>query len=104
VTLGDMVKMARPFLLKFAKAEQLPSSMELAGFTKIELHNKYIPFTFTGGSDVLSFFSNLFSLLAFTPIEMREELTNAIDQAYPGEFKMHYHALIAIAKKPNKQS
>ncbi len=97
---GDMVKMARPFLLKFAKAEQLPSSLELAGFNNLKLHNKYIPFEFKIGSEVLAFFSNLFSLLAFTPIEMREELTSAIDKTFPDGFKMHYHALIATATKP----
>jgi SAM-dependent methyltransferase len=101
-SLGDMVKMARPFLLKFSKAEQLPSSMELAGFTGLTLHNKFIPFEFASGSDVLSFFSNLFSLLAFAPVEMREELTQAIDKAFPGGFKMHYHALVAIARKPEE--
>jgi 2-polyprenyl-3-methyl-5-hydroxy-6-metoxy-1,4-benzoquinol methylase len=99
-TLGEMVRMARPFLLKFAKAEKLPSSMELAGFNHLTLHNKYIPFEFANGSDVLSFFSNLFSLLSFAPVEMREELTHAIDKVYSNGFKMHYHALIAVAKKP----
>lgn len=101
-TLGDMIRMARPFLVKFSQAEQLPSAMELAGFQNIELHNKFIPFEFKTGADVLAFFSELFSLLSYSPPAFRADLMNAIDEKYPnGGFTMHYNAVIAFAKKPS---
>ena len=97
--LGDMVSMARPFLTKFSQAEVLPDAMSKAGFRDISEERTRLPFHFASGQDVLEFFAELFHLLDYATADMRSELADAIDNAYPNGFTMHYEAVLFAGRR-----
>ncbi|MCL6517951.1 class I SAM-dependent methyltransferase [Alicyclobacillus sp.] len=91
--MGDAVRVAKPFLAKFTQSEHLPGSLRTAGFT-VEERRVKLPFHFSDGPSVLSFFGQLFHLLDYAPEVLREELARAIESAAPDGFTMHYEAVI----------
>jgi 2-polyprenyl-3-methyl-5-hydroxy-6-metoxy-1,4-benzoquinol methylase len=97
--MGDIPKFARPFLVKFDKAELLPDAMKEAGFSDIEVAAHPIPFSFSSGSEVLNFFQELFALLNYVPDEIKTDVANIIDTRFPNGFTMHYEAIIVQGKR-----
>lgn len=97
--MGDIPKFARPFLVKFDKAETLPSAMEEVGFSDLNVTHHPIPFTFDSGAEVLNFFQELFALLNYVPDEIKTDVAEMIDTRYPNGFTMHYEAIIVQGKR-----
>ena len=98
--MGNMVSMARPFLMKFTQAEALSDALRDAGFADITETSWEITFTFSAGVDVLAFFGELFHLLEYSPPAMRAELAATIDSRFPDGFTMHYEARMVRARRP----
>ncbi len=97
--MGSMVDFARPFLVKFAQAEDLPNAMQGANLNDVEVNSFLVPFTFANGTEVLNFFSELFHLLDYAPPKARDGIIQAIDRDFPNGFTMHYEAVLVQGSK-----
>ncbi len=102
--MGNMVSMARPFLMKFTQAEALSGALRGADFADITETGLEIPFTFSAGAEVLAFFGELFHLLEYSPPALREELAATIDSRFPDGFTMHYEARMVRARRPRAEA
>lgn len=98
--MGDFVKMARPFLVKFTQAEVLKDAMSSAGFEHLQEQRIRLPFRFESGQSVLDFFHELFHLLDYAPEDAQSELAEAIDRDHPGGFTMNYEAVLLSGRRP----
>lgn len=101
--LGDMISVARPFLSKFSQAEVLPDALSSAGFINVVEERVLLPFEFTSGEDVLTFFGQLFHMLDYASADMKSELAEAINHSNPNGFTMHYEAVLLSGQRPTEQ-
>ncbi|GLG01169.1 hypothetical protein Alches_12080 [Alicyclobacillus hesperidum subsp. aegles] len=100
-SLGDMISLARPFLVKFSQADALPDAMHAVGFEQVAQQKTLLPFSFANGQAVLDFFGELFHLLDYATPDMKSEIADAIDRDHADGFTMHYEAVLLTAQRPS---